>query len=349
MKKIILTAVIALAAFAAFAQPAAPKGPDFKNRTSSGIVNMDVTNNVNSFAGIENNTAIELLSGKVDCGIDATFVFNSFHVTGDDGTYFLFKNLEINDWYIEFRPFDNFTFGIHDVIYTHGSYLPVLNKNIDNGNIGSDIVVVWRPVVGARIAFGYDIPTWFGKDEAGNEAHPVFNFGADYTYGKLFSIGVTARDVINDFSFGLYSEMLAVQNLYVTFGYSYNDKIYDENNILGHSNYYGISGKNLIALGAKYDYKNVGFGFDFLTNCGAENAHDFYIGSNISLGLTKNVALGFKFQTALEADDTDISNVYEFVPSFTYTEKTWNCGVAVDVLMTDKTVVSFPVYFEFSL
>lgn len=338
MKKLSLVAVLASFAIAAFAQPAAPKGPDFKNKTYSGIVTLDTTNDTSKFAGVYNNTKVELLSGKVDCGIDATFGLESFLPLGADSRTLKFTEMEVNDWYIEFRPFDKITFGISDVIYTHGSYLPVLDKNISTGNIGSTIVVVWRPVAGSRISFGYGIPSFFAKNEAGEEAHPVFNFGADYTYGKVFSVGFSVRDVINNMSLGIYSEILAVEHLYVTMGYSYNDA----------ETYYGITGENLLSLGAKYNYKNVGFNFDFATNLGNDTGADFYLGTNLTLAASKKVSLGLQFQTALEKDDV-VTNVYEFKPSVSYAEKTWGFGAGVDVKIADATTIEFPVYFEFSL
>lgn len=342
MKKLVLTAVIACLAFAAFAQPAAPKGPDFKNKTYSDIVEINGGTNTKSFAGIYNNTKVELLSGKVDCGIDATFgLIKQGPIQ--------FTEMEVNDWYIEFRPFQKFTFGISDVIYTHGSYLPVLDTNIKTGDIGSNIVVVWRPIVGARIGLGYGIPSFFAEDNNGDESHPIFNFGADYTYGKLFSIGLSMRNIINDLSIGVYSEMLAVDHLYLTFGFTHNDKVFTKAYTFETPNYYGVGGENLISVGATYDFNKVGFGFDFLTNLGETGYYDFYIGAKTSAKVTDKVTLAFKFQTALSTDDDGITNEYEFNPSFAYAEKMWGFGAGVDIKKADSIIVSFPVYFEFSL
>lgn len=348
MKKIIMAAALSLAAFVAFAQQSTGKGPDFKNKTSSGIVNVEMRDNaetIKSFAGIVNNTKVELLSGKVDCGIDASVIFKSD--TAYDKKYVAItgvadeNSITLNDWYIEFRPFDKITFAISDKIYTHGSYFPVLGTNLDSGNLGSDVVAVWRPIGGMRIGFGYDVPSYFGKtlNDAGDKSHCVFNFGADYTYGNKFSVGFVLRDMINDISAGFYGEILAVEHLYVTYGYTYNDS----------SNYYGIYGKNLISLGATYDFEKVGFGLDFLTNCGDDAAADFYIGVNSTIKATDAVKLGLKFQTAIDKDESK-ANKYEINPSISYAAKAWGCGAGVDVVLTDaSTTLSFPVYFEFSL
>lgn len=333
MKKLMIAAVMAIAAVSAFAQQATGKGPDFKNRTSTGIVKIDTTNNTTEFAGLYNNTSVELLSGKVDCGIDATF-----GLIKPIAKPIQFTDMTINDWYIEFRPFEKFTFALNDRIYTHGSYLPVLGTNIDNGNIGSDIVVVWRPIQGMRIGFGYDIPSFFGQDNDGNEAHPVFNFGADYTYGNKFSVGFSIRDLINNIGVGIYGEVLAVDNLYVTYGYAYNN---------GSADYYGVSGTHLISLGTTYKYKKATFGLDFLTNC-VNTGADFYIGANTKVAATDAVTVGLKFQTAIDADDSN-ENKYEINADVSYAAKAWGCGAGVDVELGKATVISFPVYFEFSL
>lgn len=358
MKKIILAAALTLAAFTAFAQQSTGKGPDFKNTISTGIVNWDLTNKDAEFAGLYNNTSVELLSGKVDCGIDATF-----GLLKPSAKPIQFTDMNINDWYIEFRPFEKFTFGLHDVIYTHGSYLPVLGTNINNGNIGSDIVVVWRPVQGMRIGLGYGIPSFFGEDNYGNEAHPVFNVGADYTYGKKFSVGFSIRDIINNFGAGIYGEVLAVENLYVTYGYTYNNdatsieemfsKAFtdgDMNLVYNNLEKNIFLGKHIVSLGATYKYKKADFALDFAySNISSNNI--FYIGSDISFAATDAIDLGFKYTVLTDFDGT---SYMRFNPSFDYSAKSWGCGVGVNFLMlnesgTKANMLSFPVYFEFSL
>lgn len=345
MKKLLVAAILSLAAVVAFAQQSTGKGPDFKNKTSSDIVTIDTDAGTKAFPGVINNTKVELLSGKVDCGIDASFGLFSYK-TPDDKTHVAIlgsdegNSLVLNDWYIEFRPFDKFTFAISDKIYTHGSYLPVLGTNIVSGNIGSDVVVVFRPVGGMRIGFGYDIPSYFGKNKGGDDVHATFNFGADYTYGKLFSIGFALRDMLNNISVGVYGEILAVDHLYVTYGYTYDDK---------GTGYYGVNGENLISLGATYDFNKVAFGLDFLTNCGNDAGYDLYLGANTTLKASDKVKVGLKFQTAIDADESKL-NVYEINPNLTYSEKTWACGAGVDMKIYDTTnIISFPVFFEFSL
>lgn len=356
MKKFILAAVLTLAAFSAFAQQNSGKGPDFKNRISSGIVTIDTMSDTVEFSGLYNNTSVELLSGNVDCGIDVTF-----GLLKPAGLPIQFTDMNINDWYIEFRPFDKFTFGIHDLIFTHGSYFPVLDTNIDNGNIGSDITVIYRPIPGIRVGLGYGIPSFFGEDNYGDEAHPVFNLGADFTYGNKFSIGFSIRDIINNFAAGIYGEVLAVENLYVTYGYTYNNVSLEMINWIGSGDTHNIFenvekmiliSENIVSLGATYKYKKADFALDFAygnNNFISENL--YYFGTKASYGVTDAIDLGFKYTLLTDFDGDSYMRIN---PTVDYSAKSWSCGIGFNCLIANsgsmsEKIMSFPVYFEFSL
>ena len=105
------------------------------------------------FPGIKERMYADIITDKVDAGVKGTFHF--FQNTDSD--HFGFFGAEINDWWVEFRPFDFLTFGLHDDIWADGSYFPVWDDNVSGGNIGSSgFTAVLRPVENFRI--GATIP-----------------------------------------------------------------------------------------------------------------------------------------------------------------------------------------------
>lgn len=343
MKKILFTSILlSLVSITAFSQARA-KGPDFENTLSSNIVDYDANTGAASFAGITNQTKVELFSAKVDAEIDVTFAFNvknvSDHTVVTLGDYNNHTDFIINHWYIEFRPANRITLGLNPQIYTHGSYLPIADKHVETGNIGSSFDIVFTPIDGLRIAGGIDFLSYFGLDDAKNEIRPKFNVGMDWTYGKIFSIGLSFRNIINDSrSLGFYAEYSGFDNLNLTASYSYNDK-----NGIG-----GISGENLFTLGAAYKYKKLSLDADFATVFDRYNAFDLYLGARGFYNISKEFAAGVTFTTDLDFAGK-IPSLIVLYPAIKYTIKNNELGAGVKITFNNNsTKLNIPVYWKIS-
>lgn len=93
--------------------------------------------------GVSNRVYAEIKTDKTDAMVKATFTFNDY---SNDSDYGLKWTGYVDDWYVEYRPWDFLTAGFHDNIYMQGSYLPIYDDNLYSGNIGSEgVTVVFRP------------------------------------------------------------------------------------------------------------------------------------------------------------------------------------------------------------
>ena len=309
----------------------------FYNKVKSGIV--DISDGNASFAGIKEEVDVEYLSKSLDFWVNATAKANTvdaINSNAEDYKYFGITDWDL-DWYVEFRPWDIVTIFWHDFIATGGSYLPVEDDNVGAGNIGSSgLGICLRPIGGLRIAAGFDFPTTFGKE---NES-PVMNFGVDYAFGSLFSIGAAARDVANDSrSFGFYAGLNPVEGLAFTLGYATQDANGIED----------VAGKNLISFGASYGKNAFWAGFDLVTNCGEGTSnYDLYLGTDIAYTFNDSVAADLYFMGEFDFDLDTTDSLFVINPNVTYTtgRHTFSAGVEFDIC--GNVSVSFPVYWKYA-
>lgn len=295
------------------------------NKLSSEVVGITLGDNpATSFAGFQNKASASFLSDKVDAGITASCFLNS------DDTAFGLLGYKLNDWYIEFRPFSILTVGFHDTINTPGSYLPIEDDNLSAGNLGSDLVLVLRPITGLRIAAGADFNSYFNSDAV----KPYLNFGVDYAYSDIGAVGVTFRNVLNSFECGAFVSFKKVDGLTVNLGYSYNNAGIES-----------VAG-NLLSLGLSYEKGAFGLYSDVVTNFKGAGA-DLYAGlcgsysvtDKVSLSLTGTVVTGFD-----EGDDS----VYLIEPDFAYTTGAHKFSAGVKTVIADTCTISFPVYWKYT-
>lgn len=361
MKKTLKTILFLAATFAAgmaFAQEAGP-APDhhghFSNKLSSDIVNVNINSGDVTFAGFKNKASVDVLSGRVDVGITASFTFKEITGSTGDYTYYSLGNgsvggFTLDDWYIEFRPLKNpnfFTIGFHDTINIAGSYLPVEDDNFANGNMGSDVVAVLRPIQGVRIAAGFDLDSYFGCKEDLVNQYPVLNLGMDWTYGDLFSIGFALRNPINaqgdnnDLGFGAGATFRATENLKFYAGYSFNDP----NGIAN------LEGQNLITFAATANVSLVSFAADFAAALPAEESkgsNEIYLALDADASVTKKLDTGLTARVWLDTND-DAENIYEINPYVNLSLKPYQLGAGLNFIITESTAtVSFPVYCKVS-
>jgi len=304
------------------------------NELSTEIVAITTGDNGGAeFTGIENATAVEFTSERFDAALDISLFFGLESATKANGEEYKFAGLtgyEFNDYYIEFRPVSILTLGFHDSISTAGSYLPVADGNLSNGNIGSDFVLVLRPIEGLRIAAGMDLNSYFGKEET----KPTLNFGLDYAFAEMFTFGVSARNVIDDFAFGAFISFTGLEGLVLNAGYSMKDEGVAD-----------VTG-NLFALGASYELDALSLAFDFASNFGADGA-DLYTAlcAGYSINDAMNVSLAASFVT--DFDDSD-AKVITIAPNLAYTNgnNEFNFGACVEIASATK--ITFPVSWKYN-
>lgn len=346
------------------------------------------------FAGVTEKISMEYQATKTDFKLVLPVVFD---VTDYKGSIKENKNkLYIHfgsgvSGYFDFRPFGGtshdfvtIVMNYNDTIDTAGSYLPVLDDNVSSGDIGPDVGIVVRPIAGLRIAAGVDIfssGTWFGVNVADGETKvsPNLHFGADYTYGSLFTVGFALKDIVSDDrQIGVHFKFGGVENLALTAGYTYHaDALFD---VLSVTNEDGKSasvggnfgygeGEHGIHLGASYDLADVApltIGFDF--GLGLNTAKDalknttykddsittLYLGLGLGFDVTEDFAIGLpvQFGTAFGKPISDQKlNVWtlEIAPAVTYTFGAHEFSAGVDVaLAANAYKLGFPVYWKYS-
>lgn len=338
MKKIFAIACAAFVASAAFAIDGVKVS--YKNKLSSDIVNITTgENGETSFAGLKDKTSVDFKSEKVDAGITAIV---SAKKSGDK----FVQETKVDDWFIEFRPINILTLGISDLIYTNGSYLPIEDDNIANGNLGSDYVMVLRPISGLRIAAGIDNPVIFEENSKLD-----LNFGVDYT-ADIFSLGATFRNVANDFGFGAYASFSGLKSFEFTAGYTYNAE-------------YAFCdvGGNIFNLGVSFGKDALSVAADLVTNFGADEeasaSLDLYTGLSVGYEITDSFGASATVTYKTEFDENIVNNIISVEPDVTFAiNKNNEIGAGVNFTFqtvgvkdytNTTTTISFPVYWKFSL
>jgi len=267
------------------------------------------------FLSASNQVYAELKTERVDAMVKASFTFNNW----TRGGYYDFGfkwNSKVDDWYVEYRPTQYFTFGFHDPIYMKGAFLPVYdyskgnekNKYLYSGNIGSEgITVVFRPPVldnALRIAattpFTETKTNWILSSEnrdAVDDSTPNFGAGAIYSV-KYFEVGLTVQDIFDrdERTFGSYMCLPglfgAVENLVIGGGFAYSEKyISDFNNtptFYDYTYYGGITGEKLFSSYFTYKADKFSIKADLVTNFG-----ESYSNANLFWDLYTGLCLGF--------------------------------------------------------
>ena len=338
MKKIFAIVCAAFVASAAFAIDGVKVS--YKNKLSSDIVNITTGDDgETSFAGIKDKSSVDFKSEKVDAGI--TVIVSA----GKSGDKFV-QSTSVDDWFIEFRPINILTLGISDLIYTNGSYLPIKDDNIANGNLGSDYVMVLRPISGLRIAAGIDNPVILAENSKLD-----LNFGVDYT-ADIFSLGATFRNVANDFGFGAYASFTGLKAFEFTAGYTYNAE----------DTFCDVGG-NIFNLGVSFGKDALSVAADLVTNFGAdENDYaslDLYTGLSVGYDITDSFGASATVTYKTEFDENIVNNIVSVEPDVTFAiNKNNEIGAGVNFTFEIKgvkdstnttTSISFPVYWKFSL
>lgn len=178
------------------------------------------------FGRIDNTTEIRLTTPFIDVYLKPSMYICNYFGYNNTFTSYLHKGekyndgrffLSLNECDITVKPFEKVWFGFQNEFYTPGSYLPVTEKNVSYGALGTDFSLLFMPTEGLRITaglpsgnyiynFGYD--TRLNKDgKYTDETKPTINTGIEYTYDESLCFAFTIRDLLfNKFYYQDYNE-----------------------------------------------------------------------------------------------------------------------------------------------
>lgn len=319
MKKTVLTILASMAV--ASSMFAGEFKLSFENKISSDVVSIYEGNT--EFTGIKEQVTAEIETEKVDAGVS---LITNLNKTGDGNIGF--TEYEFDKAYVEFRPVKFLSLDFNKKIFTEGSYLPIEDDNVANGNIGAGFSVVAKPVENLSIAAGLKIPSNFADE------NNKFDFvaGVDYST-ESFSVGVTLLNPVNNLGFGVFGSFKGVENLNVNLGFSYNDEFKD------------VKG-NLITLGAVYNVSIFTISLDFVSSlCGEGN--DLYTALCLETEVIENIIVETQATLNMDYEDSSSTEVIaELGAAYVNGNHKVRAGVAVDI--KDNVGVSFPVYYKYS-
>ena len=295
---------------------------------------------VTDFPALKERMFVEVKSDRVDAMVKATFKFDDL-----DGSHFGFVGSYVNDWYVEFRPVEVLSLGMHDQIYSDGSYLPVYDDNLWAGNIGSNgFTVAFKPIENLRIAATVPFSTIASEEDSPNENYlngkkeknedEEFDTGIGAIFDhELFQIGASIQDILDgdDRQVGAYINMPnlfgAVEGLTVGAGFAASERpresfgdLISVGHIEGGVSYenllsayatielgkFSLSAEMLYNLGYKHDVKDAGWDAVHNRKLYTAVGYDFYTGAAISFGLVDKLTATVTGKLMLDlASDAD--------------------------------------------
>ena len=325
----------------------------FSNELGSDVVN--ITKNKTVFAGFYDEAKTDIVSEKVDAGIDAKFVMTTDE-NGKPGS--LSWNSEDSDWYLTFRPVQAASLGFSTDFFMEGSYLVIEDKNISGGRLGSDgftaaFTGVKNLIIAATVPFGYDSENnrnWFTTtytEADGTETTRYLNagFGASYTFDDKGSVGAVIHDVANNRTrgFGVYGSAHPAEGVAVYAGYAFNDTE-------GLCDVADTEGADDSLVNASVSFKKSAFGCsaDYITT--VKDDALFYAAADFSYDVTDKITVELG-GTVHAAYRSTADGMYVVKPAVTYTPgEIGEFKVESDIAFTGKEFdsIKFPVYWKYS-
>ena len=328
-KKLIAAAAVALIASLSFAQEVS-----FSNKLKSNIADIAITDDgtSTSLASFSNKASAEYNSEKLDAGAAI-----NFKVALKDDIFAFGSENFIDDAFIEFRPTKILGIGFNRAYYVAGSYLPCLEDDMAESNIGSNFGLFIRPVEGLVIAGGLDFVSYFGN----TEEKPLVNFGAEYAAGKTFSIGASAHNIISDSrTIGVYTSFTGVKGLTLNAGFTYNGNLED----------YNLTG-NLINAALMFNKGSFGFYANAVASLGgdADKDNELYTAATINYMINKSLSANIYggFSTDFDNDDAWAAEVSTGINASINKNNSVKASVFV-YLKNGMTNISFPCYWKYS-
>ena len=243
----------AILAFAAFGSASADEGLSFTNEISTDtyymgdvrhFTNTGDDNDYHRFPGITEKMTAEYLGDRVDAKVELSFTFYGYNNNAYDSDRLRYEKRSIVglsdidfDGYIKFRPIEILQLAINAREYASGSYFPILDKKIGLGNYTGGFGLLIKPMEGLSIGAGVTLGTilfsdfddddyyYYAGDYTDYDPDKIYlNFGAEYAFEGIGSFALTFNNVVNNFGFGAYAKVTAVNALDIYTGISFQKK-----------------------------------------------------------------------------------------------------------------------------
>ena len=321
--------------------------------------------------GLKERMYAEVTSDKVDAMVKATFALDDY-----DDKHFGLQG-ELNDWYIEFRPFSILAFGMHTGIFSDGSLLPVYDDNLSAGNIGSEgFTVSITPIEALRIGvttpFSFDgdysngaVNYLNGNEDDGEDENFNIGVGAIFTH-DLFEATLSIQDILDSDERQIGAYLLApglfgvYEPLTIGAGFAHAESArntFGDLISVGH-----IEGdvcyENLLSAYATIEFEKFSLSAEVLYTLGNDDnsystyGYDFYTGASISFGLVESLTATVTGKALIDTTSSSKGGAEtmlfgEFAVDYDLNDNN-TIGAAFDLGTCDKDwAVAVPVYWEY--
>ena len=361
----------AILAFAAFGSASADE-LKFENKVETDTVYignlglddtpLDYYNDYRRFPGIHETMKMEYTSERVDAKVELSF--GLFGQNGDKWntteykkvTWLYLDGFDFGEVYIKFRPIEILQIDLNTREKASGSYFPVLDANVNLGNYTGDFGLLVKPIDGLSIGAGIDFLSYLINDYDNDPDKIYLNFGAEYELENIGSFALTFNNVLNEFGFGAFAKINAINALDIYGGFSYQNehanltlKPLTPHYYLRNYTYYGpgvydysvgtysadiflVNGN--IILNAAAEYKGIDkltLAAELATNCftGADNTFDLYTGLKAEYEINDAFSVSgtsyMSFDFADSRNDSDYNCCFSPLISF-YPEVAYKLG-----------------------
>ena len=361
----------AILAFAAFGSASADE-LKFENKVETDTVYignlglddtpLDYYNDYRRFPGIHETMKMEYTSERVDAKVELSF--GLFGQNGDKWntteykkvTWLYLDGFDFGEVYIKFRPIEILQIDLNTREKASGSYFPVLDANVNLGNYTGDFGLLVKPIDGLSIGAGIDFLSYLINDYDNDPDKIYLNFGAEYELENIGSFALTFNNVLNEFGFGAFAKINAINALDIYGGFSYQKehanltlKPLTPHYYLRNYTYYGpgvydysvgtysadiflVNGN--IILNAAAEYKGIDkltLAAELATNCftGADNTFDLYTGLKAEYEINDAFSVSgtsyMSFDFADSRNDSDYNCCFSPLISF-YPEVAYKLG-----------------------
>ena len=311
------------------------------------------------FPGVKERMYADIKTDKVDAGVKGTMYFKQ--KKGPNDFYF---DGSIDDWWVEFRPIDMLTLGLHDSIWADGSYLPIWDDNVSAGNIGSDgFTAVFRLLPGLRLAA--TIPSGIGRESnspgynwlSGDSDDFHFGTGAIFDAG-VFQVSANLQDIpcSGHRQFGTYINMPGlfgmVKELTIGggFAHAWGEGFLSE--LISQVSWARLWYENLMSVYATYDAGTFGLSAEIAFNFEFDDifGYDFYTAVAVSFGLMDKLTATVTGKLLHDFADNGLDNGYGASFAVDYEVNKQNMiGAKAEVnLIDDYWDFAVPVYWKYT-
>ena len=291
------------------------------------------------FPGIVEKMTMEYTSERVDGKLSLGIGLFGYNRDRDGekrtllylGTYdnAFYNFISLDDYYIKFRPIEMIQISLGASEKAAGSYFPILDDNVSLGNYTGYFGLLVKPIAGLSIGAGIDVTSYIINDYNDDPDKIYLNFGAEYELENIGSFALTFNNVLNEFGFGAYAKISAINALDLYAGFSYQE----ENANLALKNLtphvaletfgwdwvdnYRVNGN--IILNAAAEYKGIDkltLAAELATNCGTvkdnETAFDLYTGLKAEYEISDAFSVSGTSYMSFDFADSRNNNNYNF-------------------------------------